>query len=170
MNKEWVVYARHCLSQPETVVRYLSRYTRKIALSESRLINLDESSVSFRYQDYRDNQKKVLTLDGVEFIRRFLQHVLPHGLMRIRHYGWLSNASRAKQLPKVRQAIAPQCEPTSPNETADELSVPVLPHPTKAPERAEPFQGIPCCYCKQGMMVIVGTLRPGEAELGLIAN
>ena len=85
MSKDWVVYARHCLSQPETVVRYLSRYTCKIALSESRLINLNEHTVSFRYQDYRDDQKKVMTLEGVEFIRRFLQHVLPHGFMRIRH-------------------------------------------------------------------------------------
>jgi len=165
MNKDWVVYARHCLSKPETVVRYLSRYTRKIALSESRLINLDEHTVSFRYQDYRDHQKKVMTLEGDEFIRRFLQHVLPHGFMRIRHYGWLSNASRAKLLPKVRQAIAKPHEPYLQQETGTALSVPL--HPVEQPD---PFQGIPCCHCKQGMMVVVGRLRPAKAGLECICR
>lgn len=170
MNKEWVVYARHCLNQPETVVGYLSRYTRKIALSESRLMSMDDNTVSFRYQDYRDNQKKVLTLTGTEFIRRFLQHVLPHGFMRIRHYGWLSNASRAKQLPSVRQAIANHHEPDeagspSADSTTKDASASSLPA-----EAAEPFQGIPCCHCQQGIMRIVGLLRPVKAELGLMAN
>lgn len=162
MNKDWVVYARHCLSKPETVVRYLARYTRKIALSESRLINMDEDTVSFSYQDYRDHQKKVLRLEGTEFIRRFLQHVLPHGFMRIRHYGWLANASRAKKLSKVRAAIAAYSRRTVPEKAATENSLPTEP--------AEPFQGIPCAHCKQGMMLVVGVLRPGKADLGLTVS
>ena len=170
MKKEWVVYGRHCLNKPETVVRYLSRYTRKIALSESRLMSMDDDTVSFRYQDYRDDRKKVLTLPGTEFIRRFLQHVLPHGFMRIRHYGWLSNASRAKQLPSVRQAIAKHHEPDEadpPSADSTNTNAPVSSFPEEA---AEPFQGIPCCHCKQGMMRVVGLLRPVKAELGLMVN
>ncbi len=105
-----------------------------------------------------------MTIKGDEFIRRFLQHVLPHGFMRIRHYGWLSNASRARLLPKVRQAIvAHELYPQQEIGTAS--SVPL--HPVEQPE---PFQGIPCCHCKQGMMVVVERLRPAKAGLGLMAN
>ena len=67
---------------------------------------IDENNVTFRYQDYRDAQSKVMTLTGTEFLRRFLQHVLPHGFMRIRHFGWLANACRKKKLVEVHQAIA----------------------------------------------------------------
>ncbi|MCB1639718.1 MAG: IS91 family transposase, partial [Thiothrix sp.] len=108
MQTDWVVYAKPCLHQAETVVQYLARYTRKIALSESRLLDITAETVSFRYQDYRDDQRKVMTLTGPEFLRCFLQHVLPDGFMRIRHFGWLANACRGSRLPQVRQAIAEQ--------------------------------------------------------------
>ena len=77
------------------MLRYLGRYTRKGMLHESRLMQMNEHSVSFRYNDYKDgNNHKVMTVSGEEFIRRYLSHVLPKGLMRIRHFGWLSNKSQ----------------------------------------------------------------------------
>lgn len=153
MRKDWVVYAKPCLQRAETVVQYLSRYTRKIAISESRLTGISEETVSFRYQDYRDGQKKVMTLAGTEFLRRFLQHVLPHGFMRIRHYGWLANACRAKQLPLVREAVAHYAS-----------LPPTAEH--KQPGAAAPFEGIPCPCCRAGMMRVRYPLPPVRLEYG----
>jgi len=103
MSKPWTVFSKACLCKPETVLRYLGRYTRKGMLHESRLVEMTEHSVSFRYKDYQDgNQHKVMTLAGEEFVRRYLSHVLPKGLMRIRHFGWLSNKSRKKKLALIK--------------------------------------------------------------------
>jgi len=145
MHKDWMVYAKHALKQPTSIVSYLSRYTRKIAISESRLIAMDAESVSFRYKDYRDNRKKTMILSGEEFLRRFLQHVLPAGFMRIRHYGWLANACQAKTVPRVREAITHARQQTGKQKT------PGADHPQAVDE---PFKGIPCTGCKQGLMVI----------------
>lgn len=90
----WVVYAKEPFAGPEQVVEYLGRYTHKVAISNHRLLNLDESGVRFRYRDYRDDQQKEMTLDGAEFLRRFCQHILPKRFVRIRHYGLLSTAKR----------------------------------------------------------------------------
>ena len=142
MSKDWVVYAKPCLHKAETVVRYLARYTRKIAISEYRLLSMTDETVSFRYQDYRDGQRKVMTLAGAEFLRRYLQHMLPHGFMRIRHFGWLANASRKKALPLVRQAIAQQGTPSVLRTQAIAVSaVPV-----------NGFEGIACPCCQSGLM------------------
>lgn len=158
MQKDWVVYAKPCLHQPETVVRYLSRYTRKIALSESRLLDMEDDNVSFRYQDYRDGQQKVMTLAGPEFLRRFLQHVLPHGFMRIRHFGWLANAARGKRLPQVREAIA-----TYHNRPLE------VDNPKAETDAHPAFEGIPCPCCQAGRMRICRVLmpeRPVKMEYG----
>jgi len=112
MAKEWVVYSKSHLKQPDTIVRYLGRYTRKIAISESRIRTVSEHHVTFDYKDYRDNKDKQMRLDGAEFLRRFLLHVLPQGFMRIRHYGFLSNRSRKQKLAIIRQCLqAPPREP-----------------------------------------------------------
>ena len=153
MRKDWVVYAKPCLHKAETVVQYLARYTRKIAISESRLLGITEETVSFRYQDYRDGQQKVMTLAGDEFLRRFLQHVLPAGFMRIRHYGWLANACRQTRLPQVREAIA-RYAPTLPT---------VADKPREAMTRLD---GIPCPCCKTGMMRVRYPLPPQRLEYG----
>ena len=153
MRKEWVVYGKPCLHKADTVVRYLSRYTRKIAMSESRLMAIDEDSVTFRYQDYRDAQHKVMTLTGTEFLRRFLQHVLPHGFMRIRHFGWLANACRKKKLPEVRQAIA------AAQRTPSRLSKPAK------TACSQGFEGIPCS-CGNGILRVSYALMPWQLEYG----
>ncbi len=90
----WVVYAKEPFAGPEQVVEYLGRYTHKVAISNHRLLNIDESNVRFRYRDNRDNQQKAMTLEGPEFLRRFCQHILPRRFVRIRHYGLLSTAKR----------------------------------------------------------------------------
>ncbi len=84
MQTPWVVFAKPCLQHTRSIIDYLGRYTHRIALSDSRLSYMDEETVSFDYRDYRDNGKKVMTLTGTEFLRRFLQHVLPKGFMRVR--------------------------------------------------------------------------------------
>ncbi len=114
MRKDWVVYSKATLHHAKTVVKYLSRYTHKIAISNQRLLALDDNHVVFRWHDYRDGKTKSMQLTGEEFIRRFLLHVLPNGLMRIRHYGFLANRGRAAKLKRIRhcvQGLAQQPQP-----------------------------------------------------------
>ncbi len=154
MRTPWVVFAKPCLQHTRSVIDYLGRYTHRIALSDSRLSHMDEESVSFHYRDYRDNGKKVMTLSGTEFLRRFLQHVLPKRFMRVRHFGWLANASRAKKLPLIRAAIAQETSP-QPQTTSD------------ATERiVEHFTGLPCPCCQQAIMLISALLKPQRLEGG----
>jgi hypothetical protein len=100
----WVVYAKEPFAGPEQVIEYLGRYTHKVAISNHRLLNVDETGVRFRWRDYRDNKEKVMTLEGPEFLRRFCQHILPRRFVRIRHYGLLSTARR-EQLRGLQQAF-----------------------------------------------------------------
>lgn len=105
---EWVVYAKRPFAGPETVLAYLSRYTHRVAISNQRLIALDEQGVTFRWKDYRAKGRtrhKTMTLDPDEFMRRFLLHVLPSGFHRIRHYGLLNNARRRENLANVRALL-----------------------------------------------------------------
>jgi len=105
---EWVVYAKRPFAGPEAVLAYLSRYTHRVAIANSRLIALDERGVTFRWKDYRAKGKtrhKTMTLTTGEFIRRFLLHVLPSGFHRIRHYGLLANAGRRDHLAQVRELL-----------------------------------------------------------------
>ena len=106
-SKEWVVYAKPPFGGPEQVLKYLARYTHRVAIANSRITALDSDSVSFRYNDYdRGNRNRVMKLDAVEFLRRFLQHVLPDRFVRIRHYGFLANRARKQKLPLCRRLIA----------------------------------------------------------------
>ncbi len=108
MQHEWVVYSKASLKKAETIVRYLSRYSHKIAISDSRIKIIKDHQVTFHYKDYRAGQKKLMQLDGEEFLRRFILHVLPDGLIRIRHYGFLSNRSRKQKLEKIRGCLQVQ--------------------------------------------------------------
>jgi len=106
---EWVVYCKIPFGGPQQVLNYLGRYTHRIAISNDRLLSFDNKKVSFRYKDYRDiSRTKTMILDEGEFIRRFLLHVLPARFVRIRHYGFLSNASRKKQLNLIRSFLDAQ--------------------------------------------------------------
>lgn len=103
MQKIWSVFVKPCLQSPETVIQYLSRYTYKIAISNTRLLKVDSQFVYFRWKDYADKGvHKIMQLDGVEFLRRFLLHVLPPGFMRIRHFGFLANCIRKARIMLLR--------------------------------------------------------------------
>ena len=98
-NKDWVVYCKPPFKTAACVVEYLGRYTHRIAISNNRLLKLEDGQVSFKWRDYRDGSRwKTMTLSADEFIRRFLMHVLPHGFMKIRHFGFLSSRGKQKKL------------------------------------------------------------------------
>ena len=116
---EWVVYAKRPFGGPEAVLAYLSRYTHRVAIANSRLIAFDEQSVTFKWKDYRiegRDRYKCMTLATFEFIRRFLVHVLPRGLHRIRHYGLLAKGACADNVARARALLAaakPEGQPTA---------------------------------------------------------
>jgi hypothetical protein len=104
--KDWVVHSKPPFGGPEQVLKYLARYTHRVAISNSRLLKLEEGRVTFRYKDYADEQRhKTMTLEALEFLRRFVQHVLPKGFMKIRHYGLLASRHRAEKLRRSRQLL-----------------------------------------------------------------
>lgn len=104
--KEWLVYAKAPFGGPERVLKYLARYTHRVAISNHRLVSLAEGRVTFRYKDYADDQQqKTMTLPAEEFLRRFVQHVLPQGFVKVRHYGLLANRYRAERLRASRQLL-----------------------------------------------------------------
>jgi hypothetical protein len=120
-KKRWVVYAKAPFAGPEAVLAYLSRYTHRVAISNRRLIAFDETSVTFRYKDYRRSgpeRYQVMTLGTHEFMRRFLLHVLPLGFHRIRHYGLLASATRKASIARARELLValPPAEPAEPAE------------------------------------------------------
>jgi hypothetical protein len=104
--KDWVVYAKPPFGGPEQVLKYLARYTHRVAISNHRLVKLEDGKVTFRYRDYADSRKeKFLTLSTEEFLRRFVMHVLPKGFMKIRHYGLLSSRQREMRLRVARRLL-----------------------------------------------------------------
>jgi len=123
MQTEWVVFAKPPLDDPAHVLKYLARYTHRIAISNHRILSVTDESVTFRYKDYRSRRPRSLQLSLAEFARRFLLHVLPKGFVRIRYYGLLANAGRVRLLTRCRLALgqllesepepndAPQCPP-----------------------------------------------------------
>ncbi len=105
---EWVVYAKRPFAGPEAFLAYPSRYTHRVAISNSRLIAHDDRGVTFRWKDYGEHgrtRQKTMTLHTEEFMRRFLLHVLPSGFHRIRHFGFLANANRKHDIPTVRELL-----------------------------------------------------------------
>jgi hypothetical protein len=104
---QWVVYAKAPFAGPEQVLAYVARYTHRVAISNDRLIGIDDGKVRFRWKDYRNgNRQKNMTLASNEFIRRFLLHVLPEGFQRIRYYGFLANRYREQKLGRCRELLA----------------------------------------------------------------
>ena len=108
-KKDWVVYAKPPFGGPAQVLKYLARYTHRVAISNGRLLALENGQVTFRYKDYADDHKhKTMTLSAEEFLRRFMQHVLPSGFVKIRHYGLLANRQRDDKLALCRRLLLPQ--------------------------------------------------------------
>ncbi len=138
---EWVVYAKAPFAGPAAVLTYLSRYTHRVAIANSRLIALDDQGVTFTYKDYRAKGRcryKRMTLPVEEFMRRFLLHVLPHGFHRIRHYGLLANAARVDNLARARECLPTDTPPDAPDPgVVSEVS------PTD--ETHTPLPPCPCC-------------------------
>jgi hypothetical protein len=152
-NTDWVVYAKRPFAGPAQVLDYVGRYTHRVAISNSRLLSMDDGKVRFRWKDYRDgNRQKTMTLHGEEFIRRFLIHVLPEGFHRIRYYGFLGNGHRARKLNRCRELLG--MEPAAP--AAD-------PH-TDYRDLFEALTGRSlreCPHCHTGIMVVMDCIaRP----------
>ncbi len=146
---EWVVYAKPPFGGPEAVLAYLSRYTHRIAISNSRLVSADANTVAFLWKDYRikrGDRMKVMRLDTHEFIRRFLIHVLPDGFHRIRHYGLLASARRKTNIAKIRVLIGASAQEQEPLSGDD-------PAPLTLREPC------PCCG---GTMLIIETFKRGQ--------
>jgi hypothetical protein len=149
-HQDWVVYAEPPFGGPSYVLEYLARYTHRVAISNRRLRSLENGQVSFEYKDYRDDQTKVMTLAVDEFIRRFLQHIVPVGFQRIRYYGFLANCHRSRQVELCRQVLA---TPTS------EL----LPTLGQCQELERALEAPPprlCPDCGIGILVIIQLLPP----------
>jgi Putative transposase/Transposase zinc-binding domain len=143
-RSDWIVYAKKPFAGPEQMLRYLARYTHRIAISNRRITGLDDRSVTFTWKDYRDGrEQKVMTLDAHEFIRRFLLHVLPDGFQRIRHYGFLANGHRKAKLATIRKLLD-----TAPPEPA------VSKTPPGEPTAATPDATPPCPCCGGPMRII----------------
>ena len=147
---EWVVYAKPPFGGPKQVLAYLSRYTHRVAIANSRLVSLTDTAVAFRCKDYRHHGKaKLMTLTAYEFMRRFLLHTLPDGFHRIRHYGFLANSHRAGKLALCRKLLdAPTAEPS----TEQAQTAP----PLHSPE--------PCPCCGGVMLRLAILLRPAPAQ------
>ena len=106
-RKNWVVYVKHAMAGPTPVLRYLGRYTHRVAISNHRLVSFDGEQVTFRWKDYaRGNKQRLMTLSASEFLRRYVQHVLPHGFVRIRQFGFLANRHRSESIALIRQMLA----------------------------------------------------------------
>jgi hypothetical protein len=148
---EWVVYSKRPFGGPQAVLAYLSPYTHRVAIANSRLIAFGRDGVTFKWKDYRAEGRqchKVMTLATDEFIRRFLIHVLPRGFHRIRHYGLFASGSRAENIARVRELLnAPV--PQNPATDADAL------------ENTEPPAPSHPCPCCGGRMIIIETFEPG---------
>jgi hypothetical protein len=148
-NTEWVVYAKRPFAGPAQVLDYVGRYTHRVAISNNRLLSMDNGKVRFRWKDYRDgNRQKTMTLDGGEFIRRFLIHVLPDGFHRIRYYGFLGNCHRTRKLARCRELL--RMAPAAPAEPPGDYR-----------ERFEALTGRSlrqCPHCHAGTMVVIDSI------------
>jgi hypothetical protein len=146
----WVVYAKAPFAGPEQVVSYLGRYTHRVAISNNRISGLDGDQVWFTWRDYRDGSKiKVMQLEAAEFIRRFLLHVLPAGLMRIRHYGLFANRHRKQKLARCRVLLEQPEREVRPKESVEAMV-----------ERLTGRDITKCMVCGRGRLQQIAILRP----------
>ena len=154
-KKDWVVYCKPPFDGTKGVLEYLGRYTHRIAISNHRIVKMEDDKVSFRWRDYADNNKsKIMTVDADEFIQRFLLHVLPDRFVKIRHYGLLGNRCRKEKLTACRRLLA--CTPKENNKTTETWQEALL-----------RFTGIDitkCPVCKEGKMRTREILRPARCK------
>jgi hypothetical protein len=151
-STDWVVYAKPPFGGPEQVLKYLARYTHRVAISNARLLDFEDGMVRFRYKDYaHGNRERVMTLTAPEFVRRLLLHVLPSGFVRIRHYGLLANRHRHRKLAFCRQLLGSgaAAEPESSGETRETRERPSSVTPTRV-----------CPVCGAGRMIVIKEFPP----------
>lgn len=151
-RKDWVVYSKPPFGGPQQVVEYLGRYTHRVAISNQRLVAFDGQAVTFRYKDYRSRcsqAQRTMTLDGEEFIRRFLLHSLPPGFQRIRHYGILASSSKSRTLSRARLFLHAAAHSAAP--TADEIRDALA-------QITAPIHRCPACGI--GVMLVIELLAP----------
>jgi len=154
-NSDWVVYCKHPFGGPQEVLRYLARYTHRVAISNRRLIAADDNGVTFKWKDYRVEgpaRYKVMTLATDEFIRRFLMHVLPAGFHRIRYYGLLASGQRAENIARARELLTP---PMIPIDAVKAISGNA--NEQTAKPQAERYP----CPCCGGPMIIIERFQRG---------
>jgi hypothetical protein len=150
-RQEWVVYAKPPFGGPEQVLKYLARYTHRVAISNQRLLSLEQGQVTFRYKDYADDRRqKTMTLSAEEFLRRFLQHVLPRSFVKIRHYGLLAARGRKERLAWCRRLLLPATVTAC------------LSDSSAAPEEVTPARE-PCCPHCGGTRLSFQELTAAEA-------
>jgi hypothetical protein len=147
--KAWVVYAKPPFGGPRQVLRYLARYTHRVAISDQRILSVGDGQVTFRWKDYARGQAKArMTLGATEFIRRFLFHVLPKGFVHIRHYGFLANRDRARKVATVKQFLQ------------QATAMPCTAPPSEFPAEPPPGSDFHCCpRCHQGHLVDVAKIE-----------
>ena len=151
-DSEWVVYAKRAFAGPQQVLDYVGRYTHRVAISNNRLLDIENDQVRFRWKDYRHGDKvKTMTLSADEFIRRFLLHVLPNRFQRIRYYGFLGNRHRQEKLDHCRRLLGMQmANPDSPSPAGQDYR-----------DRYEDLTGCSlrqCPQCQRGRMILVAIL------------
>ncbi len=155
-NQKWVVYAKPPFGGAKQVLKYLARYTHRVAISNQRLLSLRDGKVRFQWKDYRNGHKqRTMTLDAVEFLRRFLLHVFPKGFVHIRYYGFLSNRNRKEKVALCRKLLGLPEKPS--------LS---LPGTSGEPinESQDDQSAMLCPVCKKGHMVEVDPLPRDPTE------
>jgi hypothetical protein len=162
VRTEWVVYAKPPTKGPATVLKYLARYTHRAAISNRRLVSLTDDLVSFRWKDYAHGSRRgTMRLKAVEFVRRFLMHILPSGFVRVRHYGLLANRRREEKLARCREllgmALTPQAN-TTPSD-ADVIPPPAQ-ETTVTPTRV-------CPQCGAGRMIVIAEFPPMTLPEGI---
>jgi hypothetical protein len=146
-NSNWIVYCKPPFGGPSEVLRYLGRYTHRIAISNNRILGLHKGNVIFRWKDYRDQSKnKIMSLSAQEFIRRFLMHVVPTRFVRIRHFGFLSNRKRVCSLQNIRYFLfkPENCQTST-------IDTPI------SQQHSDVFL---CPKCKQGFLITLQLLQP----------
>ncbi|MFC1852692.1 transposase, partial [candidate division CSSED10-310 bacterium] len=147
-QKDWVVYCKPPLDNPKLVLQYLSRYVHRVAITNHRIVNVSNGNVTFTYKDRQNNTVKECTIKAVEFIRRFLLHVLPKDFMRIRSYGFLANRSKKKDLTRCKELLGVKTTPSKKKSTRELIKEMIGIDITQCPQ------------CSKGKMLNIREIQP----------
>jgi hypothetical protein len=166
-QRDWVVYCKPAMQGPDTVLQYLARYVHRIAITNSRILDIDNGQVAFRYKPTDESAWKVMTLTAEEFIRRFLQHVLPAGAHKVRYYGLWAPANRPL-LRRTQLALLPRSAPAAPTVSAGPVDLATAPPATTVQPHSpvEPLspcpdrRSIPCPFCSTGTLLFIRRIPP----------